>query len=550
MHPDDPQVRASEVPPESRSAVPRTVIRLAVAGVIVASIVLRFVTRSPLWLDEALTVDIAREPLSKIPGLLRDDGAPPLYYFLLHFWMKIAGQGDLGTRSLAGIIGVINLPVAWLAGFRVGARWWTLPEVTDDAERARRVARGNVTGWAATLLLATSPFAIYYDTEARMYGLVLLFGTIGVVSITSILRRPTWWSAFGLAVLTSASLYTHYWAIYLAGVTGVGALWCAVRGPYQPASRLIAGALAVGGISFLPWVPTFLFQLHHTGTPWGQAAQFTAVVNAFTQMAGGTSTMARALTLFFFFLLVLALFGAAVDGRHVELDLHTRPGIRLVAAAVLVTLVVAIVAALISGSTFADRYTAIIVFPALLMVAYGFTTLADVRLRGGVLAVMVVFGLVASLSNATHLRTQAGQVAAAITAHGRPGDVIAYCPDQLGPSVSRLVTGPYEQVTFPRDDPPQIVDWVNYEAAVKRASPYAFAQRVRYLADGHAIWYVMAPAYQGFGNDCADVGIDLAHMGLHETNYVSPMDVKDPFEIFEGMSVDRFSHVASSASPR
>ena len=39
----------------------------------------RFVTRSDLWLDEALTTNISRLPLGEIGPWLRHDGAPPLF---------------------------------------------------------------------------------------------------------------------------------------------------------------------------------------------------------------------------------------------------------------------------------------------------------------------------------------------------------------------------------------------------------------------------------------------------------------------------------------
>ena len=54
-----------------------------------------------LWLDEALSVNIARLPLGDIPGALRHDGAPPLYYVLLHLWMRVFGTGDGAVRALA-----------------------------------------------------------------------------------------------------------------------------------------------------------------------------------------------------------------------------------------------------------------------------------------------------------------------------------------------------------------------------------------------------------------------------------------------------------------
>ena len=53
--------------------------RLLIAGAIVAGVIARFATNSPLWLDETLSVNIARLPIADIPGALRHDGHPPLY---------------------------------------------------------------------------------------------------------------------------------------------------------------------------------------------------------------------------------------------------------------------------------------------------------------------------------------------------------------------------------------------------------------------------------------------------------------------------------------
>ena len=50
---------------------------------------LRFVAPSPLWLDEALSVNIASLPVGEIPDALRQDGHPPAYYLILHHWMEV-----------------------------------------------------------------------------------------------------------------------------------------------------------------------------------------------------------------------------------------------------------------------------------------------------------------------------------------------------------------------------------------------------------------------------------------------------------------------------
>src|SRR5665213_2150009 len=117
-----PTMRPMSEVPAVLTGRTRLVLGAAVVVVVVVGAVLRFFTHSALWLDEALTVDRARLPLSMIAGSVKQDGAPPLYYYLLHIWMEIFGDSNLATRSLSGVIGVANLPVAWLAGNRFGGR--------------------------------------------------------------------------------------------------------------------------------------------------------------------------------------------------------------------------------------------------------------------------------------------------------------------------------------------------------------------------------------------------------------------------------------------
>ena len=96
----------------------------------------------------------------------------------------------------------------------------------------------------------------------------------------------------------------------------------------------------------------------------------------------------------------------------------------------------------------------------------------------GVLVVVVGLGLVGGLRNATEQRTQAGQVAAVLTAEAQPGDLVVYCPDQLGPSVHRLAPGGLDEVTYPDLTSPAFVDWVDYQERLDAADPAAFADAV------------------------------------------------------------------------
>lgn len=497
----------------------RFVLPVSVVVVLAVGVLLRFWTRSDLWLDEALTVDIARLPVHEIPSYLRRDGAPPLFYVLLHFWMGLFGPSDLAVRSLSGVFGVATVPLVWLAGRRLG---------------------GPRVAWAATLLLATSPFAVRYDTETRMYALVAFLTVCGFLALARALQRPRPGNLVATALVTALLLYSHYWSLFLVGTVVLWLLFEAWRGrpEWRRPALAALGAVAVGCVAFVPWVPIFLFQSRHTGTPWAVPASFAAMVNAISSFAGGPTNQGRALALIYFACCGLGLFGIARDHRFIEIDLRSRPVARPVAVVTVGTLAAAIAGGLLSHSTFDARYASVVFVPLLLLVALGVGTFASPRVRTGVLAVAVLTGLVSAAPNVWTNRTQAGQVAATLASLGRPGDIVAYCPDQLGPAVNRLLPpGRYSQITFPRETGPAYVDWVDYAAASAAGRPVDFAQLLeREAGRSHQIWFVWAPGYQTFGTKCETIFETLqadsapggqfgAHQAFQLGPYYQPMEL-------------------------
>ena len=121
----------------------------------------------------------------------------------------------------------------------------------------------------------------------------------------------------------------------------------------------------------MPWLPTFLYQAHHTGTPWAKPADFAAMVNAVTSFAGGATNQGRALALVYFALVGLGLFGVARGSFHVDLDLRTRPRGRGLALVLTGTLAAAVVGGYASRSAFQARYASVVFVPLVLLVALG-----------------------------------------------------------------------------------------------------------------------------------------------------------------------------------
>ncbi|QLK27607.1 glycosyltransferase family 39 protein [Natrinema zhouii] len=107
------------------------------------------------WVDEVVSVttvtsNTASELLLSVPG---NDPHPPLYYLLLSGWTAVFGTTELATRLLSALVGIGTVVVLYGVGRRLFDR-----EV----------------GAIAAVLVAVSPFHVWYSQEVRMYNLLAL----------------------------------------------------------------------------------------------------------------------------------------------------------------------------------------------------------------------------------------------------------------------------------------------------------------------------------------------------------------------------------------
>src|SRR3954470_14357205 len=266
----------------ARSA--RVVVPLGLGLLLAVSLVLR--TRQldiGYWIDEGLSVGIADRPLTDIPGVLKVDGSPPLYYMLLHLWMAPFGTGEAATRALSLLVALLCVPVAWWSG---------------------RVLFGPRTAWITAVLAALNPWLTTYAQEARMYSLTALLGWIAMVCFLRAFALPSYGERvgrgwlIGFAVSLAAMMYTHNWALFSAaacGVTWLALIWLAEA----PERRALVrdGLWGFGGtlLLYAPWIPTLMFQAAHTGAPWSKRPTIGALGATFGHMLGYIAQVAMLL---------------------------------------------------------------------------------------------------------------------------------------------------------------------------------------------------------------------------------------------------------------
>jgi hypothetical protein len=305
-------------------------------------------------------------------------------------------------------------------------------------------------------------------------------------------------------------MYTTYWTFFLLAVVGVVLLvWCVRAGPDRRGTPIrIVLAMVAGGVLFIPWVPSFLTQLRHTGTPWGTGPHPIVLVTTITQFGGSNYLAARFATVVIVGMALVALWGHAIPHLALADTAEGRQRVRLVFVIGGATLLVGVGEAMLSNTAYQVRYGAV-VFPFVALVVG--SVLLEPKPRVVVLSVLVAFSLIAAQHWITLERTESASVASVINEKAHTGDVVVFCPDQIGPSATRLIEASKQlrQLTFPSAGSPRFVNWTDYAKRNHAASTKTFARSLLAQEPTATIWYVWSPGYLTYDVKCEKLLTEL-----------------------------------------
>jgi mannosyltransferase len=149
------------------------------------------------WRDEIDAVTFAQRSLPWLLGNFLAIGQNgPLYFLLLHYWIEVAGSSDWAVRYSSVLAGVATIPLIYVLGRRLFGPW---------------------PGSAAALLLAVSPYHLWYSQEAKMYAAVALVGALSVGLLLRALAANRWRRWLAWLVVVAAGLYLHFFVALLIG---------------------------------------------------------------------------------------------------------------------------------------------------------------------------------------------------------------------------------------------------------------------------------------------------------------------------------------------
>lgn len=187
------------------------------------------------WHDEALTILLARKPLSDLVAITAADVHPPLYFLLVKFFLLL-GQSEVVVRLPSALCSAGAVVMLYLIG--------------------RDLFEERV-GLVSSFIMTVSPLQLFYAQEARMYAQLLLLTGCAVWAFIRALRdnRRRWWGLF----IASAALasYTAYFSLPIFLAMALYVLLVDRR-----RERLLSfgvSLVVVVGL-YLPWLGVFFSQ--------------------------------------------------------------------------------------------------------------------------------------------------------------------------------------------------------------------------------------------------------------------------------------------------
>ena len=182
-----------------------------------------------LWRDEAFSILAAERSIGFIFTKLGFE--PPVYYSLLHFWIKIFGDSEIATRSLSllGFVLATIIIIEW-SGALFKKHWLA---------------------WFTPLFFALNPMLLYYAFEVRTYGWYMFFA---VASLYTYANKKWFW----FSVSSILGFYTHTY--FLFHLVALGTHWLITEWHVLRKSRKhllkqndVKSFLVIGAAT-LPWM--------------------------------------------------------------------------------------------------------------------------------------------------------------------------------------------------------------------------------------------------------------------------------------------------------
>lgn len=128
-------------------------------------------------------------------GVIATDTHPPLYFCIMHIWIRAFGDSALTLRLFSVIMGILAIVLAY---------------------NVTLCLFDKTSALFSALFMSISAFAVRYSQEARSYSLIMVLGLLSWLFILRFQRDNKKSDAFLFSLSNALGIYTHYFYIFVS----------------------------------------------------------------------------------------------------------------------------------------------------------------------------------------------------------------------------------------------------------------------------------------------------------------------------------------------
>ena len=195
--------------------------------------------------DDAFSIFYAQQPILNVHENLLFDRNPPLYFFLLHFWIKLFGLNVFFLKGLSVLFTTGTAILLW----KISVKYFN-----------------QLTGFLVSVFFVFFNGWMEVSHELRSFALVGFLTVLSFKFYLDIIRQNRKSGLFGLAITNVLLLFSHYITFYIPVVQLIGSFFYIktnVKGfRYFILSQLLALLL------YLPWIKIVIENIPEKGKFW------------------------------------------------------------------------------------------------------------------------------------------------------------------------------------------------------------------------------------------------------------------------------------------
>jgi mannosyltransferase len=336
-----------------------------------------------LWIDEGTSIQLARLSLPQIIENRSQSVNPPLYFIVLHYWVRLFGESEFSIRLPSVVFGSLALVMIYRLGDLIF---------------------GKKVGTLSCLLLAISVFHISYSQEARGYSLMGLLALISMFFFIKLLVRANFAFLIGYVFSSSLLMYNHFFGLLIIVAQNIYLITMIIFSEDEYEFNFKRWILAQGMlvVLYIPWIRFLITQIVGIQEGyWIPTPTVRSIIETFLKYSAGSKLLLLCfLALSFFSTLTYkrtagkinwkTLF-RSIDGYSWSLSLSNSAKIYLLLLWLAVPIILPFVISQISTPIYYTRYTIVASLAFYILIARGVKNIDNIYIRLSVVIITIIY---------------------------------------------------------------------------------------------------------------------------------------------------------------